>query len=53
MHYGFAIDTKRCIGCHTCAVGCRMENHLPKGIWWNRILTKGGDNSAHARGYFP
>lgn len=53
MHYGFAIDTKRCIGCHTCAVGCRMENHLPKGIWWNRILTKGGEDMDTPEGIFP
>ena len=26
MRYGFAIDTKRCIGCHTCAVACRYES---------------------------
>lgn len=53
MHYGFAIDTKRCIGCHTCAVGCCMENHLPKGIWWNRILTKGGEDMDTPEGIFP
>ena len=53
MHYGFAIDIKRCIGCHTCAVGCRMENNLPIGKWWNRILTDGGEEMDSARGRFP
>ena len=44
MHYGFAIDQERCIGCHTCAVACKIENNLPNEIWWNRILTDGGSN---------
>jgi len=26
---GFVIDLKRCIGCDTCAVGCKMENDVP------------------------
>ena len=53
MRYGFAVDTQRCIGCHTCAVGCRMENNLPKGNWWNRILTDGGENMDTPAGVFP
>ncbi len=53
MRYGFAIDTQRCIGCHTCAVGCRMENNLPQGTWWNRILTDGGENMDTPAGVFP
>ena len=53
MRYGFTIDTKRCIGCHTCAVGCRIENRLPEGNWWNRILTKGGTDMDTPKGVFP
>lgn len=53
MHYGFAIDTHRCIGCHTCAVACRMENNLPKELWWNRILTNGGEIMDTPEGVFP
>ena len=53
MRYGFAIDTKRCIGCHTCSVGCRMENGLPKQMWWNRILTDGGEEMDTPTGVFP
>ena len=40
--YGMAIDTILCIGCHTCSMICKIENNLPKDIWWNRILTEGG-----------
>lgn len=53
MRYGFVIDTQRCIGCHTCAVGCRMENNLPKNMWWNRVLTDGGENMDTPEGVFP
>ena len=41
-HYGFVIDQKGCIACHTCAVACKVENNLPDGNWWSRILTGGG-----------
>jgi len=27
----FVIDLKRCIGCDTCVVGCKMENAVPLG----------------------
>lgn len=40
--FGFVIDTKSCIGCHTCAVACKSENNVPDGTWWNRVLTEGG-----------
>ncbi len=53
MRYGFAIDIQRCVGCHTCSVGCRIENNLPKGNWWNRILTNGGDEIDTPSGVFP
>ena len=53
MQYGFAIDIQRCIGCHTCAIACHVENNLPKGIWWNRILTVGGEQMDMAAGRFP
>ena len=50
---GMVIDLYRCIGCHTCAVACKGENNLPNGIWWNRILTKGGEDMDTPSGIFP
>lgn len=41
--YGLVIDTKRCVGCHTCGVACKMENNIPDNTWWNKTLTKGGE----------
>lgn len=51
--YGMAIDTKRCIGCHTCATACKMANNLPNEIWWNRVVTVGGDSIDTADGVYP
>ncbi|WP_449315489.1 4Fe-4S dicluster domain-containing protein [Rubneribacter sp.] len=53
MRYGMVVDTSRCIGCHTCAVACRNSNNVPNSIWWNRVLTVGGDWIDTAAGQFP
>jgi molybdopterin-containing oxidoreductase family iron-sulfur binding subunit len=52
-HYVMLVDTKRCIGCHTCAVTCKLENNLPDTIWWNRVLTDGGEEIDFPAGEFP
>ena len=41
---GMTIDLKRCMGCHTCALSCKMQNNVPMGMLWNRILTVGGED---------
>ena len=51
--FGMSIDLKRCMGCHTCALGCKMQNNVPMGMLWNRILTEGGEEMDTARGDFP
>lgn len=53
MKFGMAIDVKRCIGCHTCAVACKMSNNLPNEVWWNSIRTDGGTTIDTARGTYP
>ena len=50
--YGMVIDAKRCFGCRTCSVACKMANNLPNGILWNRILVDGETEDA-ARGQYP
>ncbi len=52
-HLVILIDTKRCVGCHTCSVACKAENNLPDGIWWNRTLTVGGDGVDFPAGIYP
>lgn len=41
--YGMAIDQSRCIGCHACAMACKIANNLPAGVMYNRVLTVGSD----------
>lgn len=51
--YGMLIDLSRCVGCQSCAVGCKVENNEPLGIWWNRVLTVGGNEIDQPSGSFP
>jgi molybdopterin-containing oxidoreductase family iron-sulfur binding subunit len=48
-----AIDLSRCVGCHTCAVACKVENNLPDGTWWNRTTTEGGPAQDAPSGVYP
>ena len=48
-----AIDKKRCIGCHTCANACKMQNNVPMGMLWNRVLTEDCDIMDGAVGTYP
>lgn len=50
---GMVIDTKRCMGCDTCALACKAENNLPDDIWWNRVVTVGGPVADSPSGTFP
>ena len=51
--YGFVIDTKLCMGCNTCGVACKIENNIPHGIYWNRVLTEGGMGIDTPSGVYP
>ncbi len=50
---GIAINLERCIGCHTCANACKMQNNVPMGMLWNRVLTEGSDVVDGAQGTYP
>lgn len=36
--YGMVIDLKKCIGCRTCAVACKAENHTPPGVAYMVVM---------------
>ena len=48
-----AINQGRCVGCHTCANACKMQNNVPDGMLWNRVLTEGSDVIDGAQGIYP
>jgi Fe-S-cluster-containing dehydrogenase component len=43
VNYGFAIDNRRCIGCHACSVACKAEHEVPLGVarTWVKYVEKG------------
>ena len=47
------INLRRCIGCNTCAVACKMQNNVPDGMLWNRVLTEGCEQFDGAEGVYP
>ncbi len=36
--WGMVIDTRRCVACHSCTVGCVMENKLPPGVVYRPVI---------------
>ena len=42
MRYGMAIDLRRCVGCQTCAIACKMSNNLPKDMLWLKVKDQSG-----------
>lgn len=43
IQYGMLIDTRRCIGCHSCSVACKAEFDVPLGVnkSWVEYTEKG------------
>lgn len=51
--FGMVINQDRCVGCFTCASACKMQNNVPMGMQWNRVLTEGSDLVDGATGVYP
>ncbi len=43
VRYGFAIDHRKCIGCHACTVACKTEHEVPLGSFrtWVKYVERG------------
>ncbi len=48
-----AINLHRCIGCQTCTLACKMQNNVPEGMTWNRVITEGCDILDGSLGTYP
>ena len=53
-NYGFAIDLRKCIGCHACTIACKAEHQIPIGVnrCWVKTVEKGTFPDAR-RFFFP
>ena len=51
--YGMLINTKRCVACNTCTIGCKVENNLPQGMYYTRTINEGGENPDSPTGTYP
>src|SRR5262245_735010 len=53
-NYGFAIDLRKCIGCHACTIACKAEHQIPIGVnrCWVKTVEKGVFPSTQ-RFFFP
>lgn len=34
-------DLNRCVGCLACSVGCKVQNNVPIGHFWNKVVRMG------------
>lgn len=52
--FGMVIDTRKCIGCHTCSVACKSEYEVPLGVFrsWVKVVEK-GEFPNTSRHYLP
>ncbi|ACL19928.1 4Fe-4S dicluster domain-containing protein [Desulfitobacterium hafniense] len=39
--YAMVIDTRKCTGCQSCTVACRVNNELPIDMIYNPVMTHG------------
>jgi Fe-S-cluster-containing dehydrogenase component/formate-dependent nitrite reductase membrane component NrfD len=54
VNYGFAIDLRKCIGCHACTIACKAEHQIPIGVnrCWVKTVEQ-GTFPATRRFFFP
>ena len=51
--FGMVIDTRYCVGCQTCVVGCKINNELPGDLLWSGLKSFDGEIVYQPTGQFP
>ena len=46
IRYAMTVDTRRCVGCKACVLGCQAENDVPEGFCRDWIVEE-------VRGFYP
>ena len=36
--WAMLIDTRKCVGCHACTIGCVAEHKLPPGVVYRPVI---------------
>lgn len=53
-HWAMLIDTRKCVGCHACTVGCVSENKLPPKLYYRPVYeVESGRYPKVSRSYLP
>lgn len=50
--YGLLVDLRRCVGCASCQVSCKMENAVPMGHFRGRVDFADEGKYPHAKRHF-
>lgn len=52
--WGMLIDTRKCVGCHACTIGCVAEYKLPPGVVYRPVIDQeSGQFPAVKRSFLP
>lgn len=52
--WGMLIDTRKCVGCHACTIGCVAEYKLPPGVVYRVVIdTESGKYPDVKRNFLP
>lgn len=49
VRYGMVIDLRRCIGCGSCVMACKVSNGTPPGVFWCRPIWREVGKYPYAR----
>ena len=52
QQYGLVFEARRCIGCRTCVIACKVENGIEVGSWM-KVLNNSGATTDMPLGRYP